>query len=184
MCNSLSKLAETIDQAAHYLPSQGPMSAFVHHNTLHVFEDQPFEQAVIEGGKIFGCEPYMTEDRYQSEFRRGRITEQDIEAVLIDDLGDEADQLVTTLGTRYALRLAMLRNPLRTAPALELRWLMTETDIGTSSSDSVRRRAVTTTSSNWEPADAPPSCATATEAEPKERRLAAMAPANKLIPLL
>lgn len=104
------------------------MSAFVHHNTLHVFEDQPFEQAVVEGGKIFDCEPYMTEDRYQQEFRRGRITEQDIEAVLIDDLGDEADRLVTTLGTRYALRMAMLRNPLRTAPALELRWLMTETD--------------------------------------------------------
>lgn len=52
---------------------------------------------------------------------------EDLEAVLLDDLGDEADRLVATFGTRYALRLAMLQFPLHSGPAAELRWTVAET---------------------------------------------------------
>ncbi len=50
-----------LDQVADVLPAQGPLSVFVHHNTLHAFEDLPFDQAVIEAGEIYGCEPYLSE---------------------------------------------------------------------------------------------------------------------------
>ncbi len=128
MTNPYQELADVIDRAAHYLPSQSPLSAFVHHNTLHVFEDESFEKAVVDGGRIYDCQPYMSEQRYQSEVESGRITLVKIDEVLIDDLGDEADRLIASLGTRYALRRAMLHHPLQTAPALELRWLMEESD--------------------------------------------------------
>jgi hypothetical protein len=42
------KLRQAIDHVAHFLPKQGPIGVFVHHNTLHAFEELPFEQAVIE----------------------------------------------------------------------------------------------------------------------------------------
>ena len=40
-------IREAVDHAAHYLPAQGPIGVFVHHNTLHAFEDQPFEEAEL-----------------------------------------------------------------------------------------------------------------------------------------
>ena len=67
------RLRRVLDQAAHLLPRQGPIGVFVHHNTLHAFQDLPFEQAVIEASRLFGAEPYMTEAAYRAELARGRI---------------------------------------------------------------------------------------------------------------
>src|SRR5690606_31408814 len=124
----LELLADWIRHAAHYLPAQGPITSFVHHNTLHAFEHHPFEQAVVEGGALFGCHPYLPEDRYREFLASGRITHDDIEAVLMDDLGDRGDQLLGFLGTRFALRLRMLAHPLHTGPTAELLWVMRETE--------------------------------------------------------
>src|SRR5262245_22960346 len=35
----LARLEHPIDHAAHLLPAQGPINVFIHHNTLHAFED-------------------------------------------------------------------------------------------------------------------------------------------------
>ncbi len=112
-----SNLRHVIEHAAHYLPAQGPITVFVHHNTLHAFEHLGFDNGVKAGGRLFGCHAYLPEQRYREKLERGRIRLEDLEAVLIDDLGDEADRLVASFGTRHALRLAMLRFPLRTGPA-------------------------------------------------------------------
>jgi uncharacterized protein YbcC (UPF0753/DUF2309 family) len=117
-----------IEHATHFLPAQGPIKVFIHHNTLHAFEDLSFHDAVKQGGKVFGCQPYLPEDGYRQYLARGRIRDEDLSAALIDDLGDEADTLLGFLGTRYRLRLAMLKHPLRLAPAEELRWFVAETD--------------------------------------------------------
>src|SRR6516165_850958 len=78
----LSHLGEVIEQAAHLLPAQGPITVFVHHNTLHAFEGLPFEEAVTEASHLFGAEPYMTEAEYRAALAQGRIRLEDIEAVL------------------------------------------------------------------------------------------------------
>lgn len=122
------RLLEKIAHAAHLLPAQGPITAFVHHNTLHAFEELPFHEAVVQGGKTFGCHPYMPEEWYRNQMARGRILREDIEAVLIEDLSDEGDELLGFFGTRYHLRMAILAHPLRTGPAPELRWIIAETD--------------------------------------------------------
>lgn len=124
---SFDWLRATIARAAHLLPSQGPITVFVHHNTLHAFEDQPFDAGVRAGGRVFGCHPYLPEDHYRRQMETGRIRVEDLEAVLLEDLGDGADRLVATCGTRYALQLAMLQFPLRIGSAAELRWTVAET---------------------------------------------------------
>jgi uncharacterized protein YbcC (UPF0753/DUF2309 family) len=119
-------LAGTIEDAAGLLPSQAPIQIFVHHNTLHTFEDRPFHEAVREGGTTYHCQPYLPEDRYRAKLARGRIRPDDLSAVLIDDLGDEADRLIGFLATRYHLRLAMLQYPLHLGSDAELLWLISE----------------------------------------------------------
>jgi uncharacterized protein len=122
------ELRHSIERAAHLLPSQGPITVFVHHNTLHAFEDRPFDEGVKAGGGLFGCNPYLPEDRYRKKLESGRIRVEDLEAVLLEDLGDEADRLVASFGTRYALRLSMMQFPLHSGPPAELRWTVAETE--------------------------------------------------------
>lgn len=124
----IESIQEHIQHATHLLPTQTPIRVFVHHNTLHAFEDLPFAEAVARGSRTYGCHPYLTEDRYRHLVAHGRILPDDLARVLLDDLGDEADHLVGYLGTRYNLRLAMLEQPLRLGPEAELRWVIAETD--------------------------------------------------------
>src|SRR5438105_3508379 len=44
-------LTRVIDRLAPLLPAQGPISIFIHHNTLHAFEHLPFEEAVERAGE-------------------------------------------------------------------------------------------------------------------------------------
>src|SRR5829696_6272383 len=73
-------LRHVIEHAAHLLPAQGPITVFIHHNTLHAFEDLPFTEAVEKAAKRFGCQPYLGEDRYREELRGGRIRFAELEA--------------------------------------------------------------------------------------------------------
>lgn len=128
--SGLDSLRHAIEQAAHLLPSQGPLKRFVHHNTLHALEDLPFDEAVKQASRIFGCHVYPSEVQFHRLLVGGRIRLEDLAAVLREDLGEHAGQVVVPLdnGTRFDLRLAMLRHPLPTAPEAELRWLVAETD--------------------------------------------------------
>jgi len=117
-----------IEHAAHFLPAQKPITAFVHHNTLHALEHLPFNQAVQEGARIYGAHPYLPEELFRKQFKRGRILREDLSEVLLEDLGDDADTLIAILGTRYSLRLAMLPHPVQFGSDAELRWLLAETD--------------------------------------------------------
>lgn len=75
-------ISDIIRHAAHLLPAQGPIGVFVHHNTLHAFQHLPFEQGVVEAARTFGTEPYLDEEAYRAEMRRGRIETADIDCVL------------------------------------------------------------------------------------------------------
>ena len=110
------KIRQAIDHAAHLLPAQGPITVFVHHNTLHGFEDLPFEEAVRKAADVFGCHAYLSEERYRQELDRGRIQQQDLNESLLDSLGDDAQMSFGFLGTRFHVRNAMLRHPLHSIP--------------------------------------------------------------------
>ena len=124
----LEQLRHAIDHAAHLLPAQGPITVFIHHNTLHALEDLPFDEAVKRGATVFGCQPYLTRSRYREELRRGRIRFADLEAVLRENLGAWADEKILRFCTRLELRLAMLQYPVPFGPTEELLWFVAERD--------------------------------------------------------
>jgi uncharacterized protein YbcC (UPF0753/DUF2309 family) len=124
----LEQLRQAIDHAAHLLPAQGPITVFIHHNTLHALEDLPFTEAVKRGATVFGCQPYLTRSRYREELRRGRIRFADLEAVLRENLGVWADEKVLRFCTRLELRLAILQYPVPFGPTEELVWFVAERD--------------------------------------------------------
>lgn len=125
---SLPDLERAIEHAAHLLPTQGPITVFVHHNTLHAFEELPFEEALKRGAATYDCQPYWPEDTYRREVSRGRILPEDLAATLLEDMGEDADFTIDRMGTCLQLRLAMLEHPLRLGSDEELRWLIAETD--------------------------------------------------------
>ncbi len=124
----LSHLKHLIERAAHLLPAQGPITVFIHHNTLHAFEHLPFHEAVERGAQIFGCQPYLTEDQYRAALQRGRIRFDELRAVLEHELGWLARERVADFATRLDLRLAMLQYAIPAGPADELLWFVAETD--------------------------------------------------------
>jgi uncharacterized protein YbcC (UPF0753/DUF2309 family) len=121
-------LHRAIDHAAHLLPSQGPINVFIHHNTLHAFEDHAFLDGVKKGARVFNCQPFLSEPQYRDALLRGRIRFDDLQIVLDEDLGLRGKELVAGLCSRFDLRLAMLQYPLRFGPREELAWFVAETD--------------------------------------------------------
>jgi uncharacterized protein YbcC (UPF0753/DUF2309 family) len=119
------QLRQIVAKAAHLLPQQGPIGVFVHHNTLHAFEDQPFEEAVIQAGHIFGAEPYMTEGAYRAELARGRIHIEDIDGVL----DSEPDARVFPGLTRHSLRRAMITPGVREFDGATILWRTEQGDL-------------------------------------------------------
>lgn len=118
-------LRRVIEHLGHLLPKQGPIGVFVHHNTLHSFEDMPFEQAVVEAWQLFGAEPYMSEAQYRAELARGRIQMEDIDAVL----ESERDGAVLPGLSRHSLRRAMMTPGVREFDAATIMWRSEQGDL-------------------------------------------------------
>ena len=143
------RLEEVIGHAAHVLPAQGPITVFIHHNTLHAFEDLPFHEAVKKGAQVFGCHPYLSEDRYREALARA-------DPVFRASGGARARPGRARRGAdplfrhpARTLRLAMLQYPLRTGPTEELVWYVAEANalrrVRSEVSSAVRARLIAET---------------------------------------
>ena len=120
-------LARVIDRLAHLLPAQGPISIFIHHNTLHAFEHLPFEEAVERAAGRLGCEPFLAESRYRDKLASGRILARDVETLLREHLGDRAASDVAGAGSRLDLWRALVLHGVPAADGRELSWILEET---------------------------------------------------------
>src|SRR2546422_11283937 len=120
------QLGQVIDELAHLLPAQGPISIFIHHNTLHAFEHLPFEEAVERAGEKLGCEPFLAESRYRDKLVSGRILARDVEALLEEQLGERGERGVAGVSTRFDLWRAVVLHGIPEAQGRELSWLLEE----------------------------------------------------------
>jgi uncharacterized protein YbcC (UPF0753/DUF2309 family) len=122
-------LAHELEHWGHLLPSQGPMTTFVHHNTLHGLQHEPFEQAVAKGERLLGGRPYEPVEHGRARYRSGRITDADLDAVFAARPELSQAEVVGTVGGHTVTDAAISRlHLLHGIDALEpttLRWKLT-----------------------------------------------------------
>lgn len=135
-------LEAIVEHIGHILPAQGPISVFVHHNTLHAFEGRPFEDATVEAGRLFDCEPFLLEDRYRAEFRAGRIAEGDVDAMVDAELGRRGDEEVVPYVQRRDLWRRILLGGISDLRGVGLEWVLRETAALTALRDDLPRDAL------------------------------------------
>jgi hypothetical protein len=120
-------LSRVIDHVAHLLPAQGPISIFIHHNTLHAFEHLPFEEAVEAAAATLGNEPFLAESRYRDKLASGRILPRDVDALLGERLGPRGQVEIAAGVRRFDLWRALVLHGIPAARGRELQWILDET---------------------------------------------------------
>ena len=73
---------EVLHALKHYLPAQSPLKDFVHHNTLHAFQNLRFEDALRQAFYIFGYKVCLTLGEFRQMFEEGKINEQFIDKAI------------------------------------------------------------------------------------------------------
>jgi uncharacterized protein YbcC (UPF0753/DUF2309 family) len=118
-----ASIPKILGHLAHYLPAQGPIGVFVHHNTLHAFQHKPFEEAVVEAARLYGNRAYMPEEAFRAEIARGRILKQDLEAAVDNEPNEE---ILPGRLDRRTLRRALLLNPCAEYHPETVEWALSE----------------------------------------------------------
>lgn len=81
-------------RVAHWLPTQGPLKDFIHHNTLHAFQHLHFVDAVGAAARLHGAAVAMPGSFYLDAYREGRIHESALERVLARAFAATGDRTV------------------------------------------------------------------------------------------
>lgn len=107
--------AAVLHKLKHYLPSQAALKDFVHHNSLHAFQNKPFFEALFTAGKIFGIQTTFNLNEYRKLFRQGRIGEAILDRVIAWHFGPAdvqiwKDKMLSAVYTHdYTPRVGKLR---------------------------------------------------------------------------
>lgn len=96
-------VSRALARARGVLPDQGPIGVFIHHNTLHAFQHQPFHPGVQAGADALGAEPYLTLRAFRAAHRTGRIADADVRHEIARCLGARGDEPVLPGLTRAGL---------------------------------------------------------------------------------
>ncbi len=115
---------EIVEHIGHYLPSQGPLKTFVHHNTLHHFEGQEFFDALDSAAEVFSARTAFAETTYQDFYYSGRVDASDINHVL-DETGLDGTPWLLGVSKRKMVRALMFAAPVPLT-AETLRWRLLE----------------------------------------------------------
>ncbi len=81
-------LALALDYCLRYLPRQGRLEDFIHHNTLHAFTDRSFDVAVLEAWELYGNIPYPKLMDYQAWLTSGEIEKRDLFKIVEEEIPD------------------------------------------------------------------------------------------------
>lgn len=63
----------TLKHLRHYLPHQAPLKDFIHHNTLHAFQNNSFHEGVQQASEIFGYRVYLELKQFRKLFEQEKI---------------------------------------------------------------------------------------------------------------
>lgn len=80
-------LRNILHEIQYYLPSQLTLKDFIHHNSLHAFQDEKFYEGIFRASKIFGFKVTLQLGDYRELFKLGRIKESVIERMIEERKG-------------------------------------------------------------------------------------------------
>lgn len=83
---------DVLHNLKHFLPSQAPLKDFIHHNTLHAFQHQPFHEAMREASGLFGYKVYLSIAEFRELYKTGKINEQILDRKLVEFKGLESSE--------------------------------------------------------------------------------------------
>lgn len=73
----------------HYLPTQGPLKDFIHHNTLHAFQDMKFYDAIFKASAIFGYQTTFSLTEYRGLYATNRISPEILAKIIRERKGSK-----------------------------------------------------------------------------------------------
>ncbi|MFN7327836.1 MAG: YbcC family protein [Chitinophagales bacterium] len=68
-----SDVGKILHTLRHYLPTQTPLKDFIHHNSLHAFQNLSFFEALFKANRLFGYNTTLSLEEYRRLFKSGRI---------------------------------------------------------------------------------------------------------------
>lgn len=77
-----------LHELKHFLPAQSPLKDFVHHNTLHAFQQSKFFDALRDAADIFGYKSRLSVEEYRKLFAENRIREDVLRNVIAQRKGE------------------------------------------------------------------------------------------------
>lgn len=94
---------EVLHNLAHYLPAQSPLKDFVHHNTLHSFQEKRFLDALQDASAIFGYKTYLPLADFRSRYHKGQINSAILKKIITKSKGKDHinSWLQKLIGTAY-----------------------------------------------------------------------------------
>ncbi len=78
---------KVLHELKHYLPAQAPLKDFIHHNTLHAFQNKPFHHALCNAAKIFGFKTTLSLNDYRSLYKKGLINDDILDSIITTQKG-------------------------------------------------------------------------------------------------
>lgn len=82
-----------LEHVKHYLPAQAPLKDFIHHNTLHAFQNDDFFKAIEKASTVFGSKTILSLNEFRDLFKNNKIKIDVVEKVITDNYGvDKIDE--------------------------------------------------------------------------------------------
>lgn len=73
-----------LHELKHYLPAQAPLKDFIHHNTLHAFQEESFHDAMNKASQLFGYKTYLSIAEYRSLLAKNEINEETLKSIILN----------------------------------------------------------------------------------------------------
>lgn len=78
---------KVLRELKHFLPSQASLKDFIHHNTLHAFQNLNFEKGIRKASEIFGYKVSFSLQEYRNLFSSKKISEHIVNQKIISSKG-------------------------------------------------------------------------------------------------
>lgn len=83
----------TLHKLSHFLPAQNPLKDFVHHNTLHAFQDKDFFTALQESSEIFGYKTFLPLSDFRNKLKKNQISSEILDKIIFQKKGEDGFSL-------------------------------------------------------------------------------------------